>query len=178
MSKRVKKQVKNMLESRGYEVKTRKDDWIVGTKKTEKGKKEKLMAKYIDEEGSVGVAIVRDMVKVLKKDKATKGILVSDSAFTSYAKKEAKKANIDLFNADRLKISMLDHEMIPKHEILSTNDTKKVLENYNIIKEQLPKIKLQDPVVRLIGAKMGQVLRITRKSPTAERATYYRLVVQ
>jgi len=177
MSERVKKQAINMLESRGYKIDEEKEGWITGTKTTEEGKHEKVIAEYIESEGSIGVAVIRDIAKMMKKEKATKGILIAELPFTSYAKKEAKKHKIDLFTADRLKISLLEHDMIPKHEILSAEELEDVLNKYNITVDQLPKIKVTDPVCELIGAKLSQVLKITRNSPTAEKAVYYRLVV-
>ncbi|QLC49384.1 DNA-directed RNA polymerase subunit H [Methanolobus zinderi] len=75
------------------------------------------------------------------------------------------------------KFSLLDHELIPKHEIMSEEDLKTVLKMYNIGKEQLPKIKVDDPVIQEIGAQAGEVVKITRNSQTAGEAYYYRLVI-
>ncbi|MCK5027835.1 MAG: hypothetical protein KAS07_05445, partial [Candidatus Pacebacteria bacterium] len=68
MSERVKKQATKMLASRGYEISTQKAQWIVGTKTDETGKKEKVIAEYIESEGSIGVAVIRDIVKMMKKE--------------------------------------------------------------------------------------------------------------
>ncbi len=73
---------------------------------------------------------------------------------------------------------VLNHELVPKHEILSEEETRELLETLNITKEQLPKILSKDPVVRILGAKPGDVIKITRKSPTAGEAVYYRVVVE
>ena len=73
--------------------------------------------------------------------------------------------------------SLLDHELIPKHEIMSEDELKTVLKIYNIGKEQLPKIKVDDPVIQEIGAQAGEVVKITRNSQTAGEAFYYRLVI-
>ena len=73
---------------------------------------------------------------------------------------------------------ILEHELVPMHEILSKEDAALVLEKYGIGSEQLPKILDSDPVVKAIGAKRGNILKITRKSPTAGESVYYRLVVQ
>jgi len=75
------------------------------------------------------------------------------------------------------KYSLLNHELIPKHEIMSEEELKLVLKSYNIGKEQLPKIKVEDPVIKEIGAQVGEVVRITRNSQTAGEAFYYRLVI-
>jgi DNA-directed RNA polymerase subunit H len=75
------------------------------------------------------------------------------------------------------KFSLLDHESVPKHEIMSEYELKSVLNKYSIEKEQLPKIKVQDPVAKEIGAAIGDVVKITRKSQTAGEAEYYRLVI-
>jgi DNA-directed RNA polymerase subunit H len=75
------------------------------------------------------------------------------------------------------KFSLLDHGLVPKHEIMSEGELKSVLNKYSIEKEQLPKLKVQDPVCKEIGASIGDVIKITRKSQTAGEAEYYRLVI-
>jgi len=52
------------------------------------------------------------------------------------------------------------------------------LETYNIKTDQLPRILANDPAVLSTGAKPGQIVKITRKSPTAKYAIAYRLVVE
>ena len=178
MANRIKKQAISMLESRGYTIEGEKDEWITAIKTNEDGSKETLIAGYVEGDGSIGVSAVRDIVKLMKKEKATKGVIIADVPFTSYAKKEAKKNKIAIFTADRLKISLLEHEYIPKHEIMSKDETEQVLNQYNITFDQLPKIRITDPVVELIGAKIGQVLKITRRSETAGKSLYYRLVTE
>jgi DNA-directed RNA polymerase subunit H len=76
------------------------------------------------------------------------------------------------------KFSLLDHELVPKHEIMLEGELKSVLGKFSIEKEQLPKIKVQDPVCKEIGATLGDVVKITRKSQTAGEADYYRLVIE
>ena len=75
------------------------------------------------------------------------------------------------------KFSLLDHELIPKHEIMVEDELKSVLNQYQIEKEQLPKLKVSDPIALEIGASVGDVVKILRNSQTAGEATYYRLVI-
>ncbi len=72
---------------------------------------------------------------------------------------------------------ILKHRFLPKHEILSEEEAEKILKKYNVSKRQLPKIRLKDPVIKVIGAKEGDLIKITRKSPTSKESPYYRVVV-
>jgi DNA-directed RNA polymerase subunit H len=75
-------------------------------------------------------------------------------------------------------VDIIQHELVPKHEILSEKEKKAVLEKFEVNESQLPKIAVSDPVIKLVGANPGQVVKITRKSKTAGEAVYYRLVVK
>ena len=52
-----------------------------------------------------------------------------------------------------------------------------LLKEYNISKNQLPKIMVKDPVVKFLGAEIGAVIKIERKSQTAKKMFNYRAVV-
>lgn len=81
------------------------------------------------------------------------------------------------------KFSLLDHNSVPKHEILQEDQVKSLLDKYQIGKGQLPKIikgtgkNYSDPVVKELGAEVGDVIKITRISQTAGESLYYRLVI-
>jgi DNA-directed RNA polymerase subunit H len=77
-----------------------------------------------------------------------------------------------------VKNDILKHKLVPDHTILSKTEMNKVLKQLNIHQEQLPKIKSDDPVVKDIGAKPGDILKITRKSHTAGKFVTYRLVLE
>ncbi len=70
------------------------------------------------------------------------------------------------------------HVLVPKHEILPKEKAREVLERYKISPHQLPLITSFDPVAKTIGAKPGDILKITRNSPTAGRAIVYRYVIE
>lgn len=77
-----------------------------------------------------------------------------------------------------LRFNVLNHEIVPLHEILPDEEVPPLLDKYQIVKEQLPKIKSTDPAARVVGAQPGQIVRITRASPTAGSFTAYRLCVE
>ncbi len=62
------------------------------------------------------------------------------------------------------------------HELLSPEEQEEVLRRYKTTRPQLPKILTSDPVVRKLGAKPGDIIKITRTSPTAGVTVYYRVV--
>jgi DNA-directed RNA polymerase subunit H len=71
-----------------------------------------------------------------------------------------------------------DHIYVPKHEIIPKQEAEKVLEKYNCNPTQLPLIFVTDPAILGLGVKPGDMIKITRKSPTAGTSLYYRYVVE
>ena len=67
---------------------------------------------------------------------------------------------------------------VPFHEILSEKEKNALLAQYKVKPYQMPQIKSGDPAVKAIGAKPGDVLKITRKSTTAGEHVTYRYVVE
>ncbi len=75
-----------------------------------------------------------------------------------------------------MKFDILQHSNVPKHEILSDSEISNIFKDVEYEIKQLPKIKSDDPVVKAIGAKRGDILKITRESQTAGTFITYRLV--
>ena len=69
------------------------------------------------------------------------------------------------------------HILIPKHQKLSDAQKEKLLERYNISVKELPRILKTDAAILSLGAKPGDVIKITRESETAGEASFYRVVV-
>ena len=74
--------------------------------------------------------------------------------------------------------NILNHEFVPEHIIINQEERKELLEKYNIKPENLPKILINDPVVKALKAKEGNILKIIRKSVTAGNSLYYRIVAK
>ena len=76
-----------------------------------------------------------------------------------------------------VKIDVTKHMLVPEHIVLDEDETHEVLNKYSKSKESLPKIQITDPVMKLIEAKEGDVVKIIRNSRTTGRSIYYRFVV-
>ena len=75
------------------------------------------------------------------------------------------------------KIDITNHVLMAKHEKMSEAAANKILEKYNISKKQLPVIFVKDPAIGHLEAKNGDIIEITRKSPTTHIAKFYRVVI-
>ena len=72
---------------------------------------------------------------------------------------------------------ILNHALVPEHKVITKKATKELIDGMRIKREQLPKIRESDPVIKAINGKKGDVVEITRDSITAGKAVYYRLVI-
>lgn len=68
----------------------------------------------------------------------------------------------------------LKHVLVPIHEKMSDADKKLLFEQYLISEKDLPKIPITDPAIRHMDLKVGDVIKITRSSPTAGKVYFYR----
>ncbi|MBL7054778.1 DNA-directed RNA polymerase subunit H [Candidatus Woesearchaeota archaeon] len=69
------------------------------------------------------------------------------------------------------------HSLIPKHLKLNEKEKQKILEQYNISLNGLPRIPKTDAAIVSLNAKPGDLIKIIRKSPTANESVFYRVVV-
>lgn len=75
------------------------------------------------------------------------------------------------------KIDVLLHELVPKHYLLTKEESLKLLEEYRINISNLPQMVDKDPVSIAIGAKEGDIIKIVRDShTTVKNINYYRYV--
>ncbi|MFC6787423.1 DNA-directed RNA polymerase subunit H [Halobaculum halobium] len=75
-------------------------------------------------------------------------------------------------------VNVSEHELVPDHTLLEDDgEIEEMLEEYNIKRTDLPKIKRTDPAVP-DEAETGDVIRVERDSRTTDTAVVYRLVVE
>jgi DNA-directed RNA polymerase subunit H len=88
-------------------------------------------------------------------------------------------SNEDIFiivhSLKRLQFNLLEHELVPKHTILTEEQVTKFKKEYGITKStQIPDISRFDPVALAIGMRPGEICHIERKSKIAVVGDYYR----
>ncbi|WP_232687166.1 DNA-directed RNA polymerase subunit H [Halobacterium zhouii] len=74
-------------------------------------------------------------------------------------------------------VDVSQHELVPEHTVLDEADVEDVLEDYDIERTDLPKIKRKDPALP-DDAEQGDVIKVERDSRTTDVAIVYRLVIE
>ncbi len=75
-------------------------------------------------------------------------------------------------------VKITNHIYQPKHEILPKDKAEEILKKYNAKPSQLPYIMITDKALENLDVRPGDIIKITRKSPTAGESVYYRYVVE
>lgn len=75
-------------------------------------------------------------------------------------------------------IDITKNELVPKQALLTDSERQELMNQYKITLRQLPRILLNDPVILSLGGKIGDVIKIVRKSSVAGESQYYRVVVK
>jgi DNA-directed RNA polymerase subunit H len=140
--------------------------------------KEKAIVWCILGEATVGIAAMNNLYKIMKEKELERAIVVTEGRYTHAVKLGAKKKNVELLPKSFPVFDIFEHALVPYHEILSEKEKNQLLAHYKVKPFQMPQIKSGDPAVKAIGAKPGDVLKITRKSTTAGEHVTYRYVVE
>ena len=85
------------------------------------------------------------------------------------AKKRKKKSE---------KLDIKNHILVPKHEKCSETEKKNVLQRFNAELKDFPKMNINDAALYNLDVKPGDLIKITRNSPTAGKSTFYRVVIE
>lgn len=82
------------------------------------------------------------------------------------------------FALQDLQFNISKHILVPKHELIADDkEITEILTNYQLkSKTQLPLILNTDPMAKYFNAKPGNIMKITRISPTCGTSIVYRCV--
>jgi DNA-directed RNA polymerase subunit H len=153
------------------------DKYVMYPTRDVQGPIQKYVVWILKEPKVVGVAYVKDLAREMEETDSQRGMLVGGLRFTPAAKKMALISRVELVDGGYASFDLFEHELVPTHIIAPEEEIQLVLDHYGIEKNQLPRIFRDDPAVKVLGARPGQIIRIERDSPTAGRTFYYRLVV-
>ncbi|EJD49711.1 DNA-directed RNA polymerase I [Auricularia subglabra TFB-10046 SS5] len=134
---------------------------------------------FFCEDKNVSIKTMRKFLDVLQQKGIQRGIIVFSGTMTPSARKVitgmSQDYKLEEFAEADLIVNITQHILVPKHEVMTTEAKKALLERYRLKETQLPRIQLADPVARYYGLKRGQVVKITRPSETSGRYASYRI---
>lgn len=140
-------------------------------------KTKKLFYHYIPND-KLNKDIIGHFIEEMQTAQANSGMIITSAKLSQQAKtkiENSKELIIELFSLSELVVNITEHELVPKHILLSEKEKKQLLARYKIRDSQLPKILVSDPVAKYLGLKRGDVVKIIRVSETAGRYISYRI---
>jgi len=174
----IERKVQVLIELRKYKLLEREEEKEGAFFTVETSEGNKLLVWAVSSTEAIGIRYINQLPKNIKAKSLDGGIIISNGRYTQSAKTTARKKGIELISPDFPSFNVFKHYLVPKHEILTPEEKTEVLEKYRVKSYQLPRIKASDPIVKVIGAKPGDLIKIIRKSPAAGEYVSYRYVVE
>lgn len=93
-------------------------------------------------------------------------------------RKESGYEGCEFFWLDKLQFNITKHALVPRHEKATPKEVQQLTEKYQLNNvSQLPRLSASDPVVQYYNFKRGDVIKITRPSPTSFSHIVFRSVM-
>jgi len=84
---------------------------------------------------------------------------------------------VQLFGIENFLINVNRHQFVPRHRIISKQETQELITKYNCSIKNIPTIKRDDAQAKYIGLRPKQICEITADNITSGETTRYRLCV-
>jgi DNA-directed RNA polymerase subunit H (RpoH/RPB5) len=123
-------------------------------------------------------AISKDsgILDFLEEHKKNKKIIVVKDIGQKIYNQLISRPDTEVFNELELMYNILKHDLQPEFEPMSMADSKKFYNEYLCRPNQVKKMGLDDPVARMLGLKVNQLVRVIRPSESSGQAVSYRIV--
>jgi DNA-directed RNA polymerase subunit H (RpoH/RPB5) len=181
------KTIINMLVSRQWISESNKLDVynkIIGTK-NELIDSKNIICDLVDKK--VAIKIYNSKLNSLKNDKEidvfiaaypdNHKILIVNDIMPKAKKQVSDSRGFEVFTIMEVIRDITEHDLIPKHILLSKEDADKLMNEYQIQKKDMGRILIDDPMARYLYAQKDDIIQIIRYSINSGYSTYYRLVV-
>ncbi|KAL8095293.1 DNA-directed RNA polymerases IV and V subunit 5B-like [Apium graveolens] len=126
----------------------------------------KILVVFCDK-GIVKVNQIRNLAgKITDKESLSRLIVVIQDKITDQATKtwDQFPFKVEIFQITDLLVNVTKHMLMPKFRLLTFEEKEQLLKKYTLDEKQLPRIKVDDAIVRYYAFEKGQVLEVTNNS--------------
>ena len=113
----------------------------------------------------------------LNKNPDTHKFIIINKLSDRAIKQILEYQNTEVFTIDELLIVIIDHNIVPKHILLTNEEKEKYFSVFNHHPRDMKKILVNDPITRFYGAKVGDLFKIIRPSITSGKEIDFRIVI-
>jgi DNA-directed RNA polymerase I, II, and III subunit RPABC1 len=131
-------------------------------------------------EEKIGVKAVRTLVEWMKKNQVDRAMIFSPCGATTYTSKAVEeyqpKLTIEIQFYKRFFFCLVEHELIPRHEILSPEEKQWILRVLHTEEKFFPQQLESDPVSQYYGLRKGDMICYWTNTGSQEVSPYFRVV--
>ena len=120
---------------------------------------------------------LHNLRKPWMKQKLKKELLPPLENILTQLRHDQKKHGIELIPRNFPSFNIFEHDFVSKHELLTSEEKQKFLDDRKVESYQLPRINATDPAIIAVGGRPGDIVRVIRKSQTAGKYVTYRYIV-
>lgn len=157
----VRKTCIEMIQQRGYIIEDdNSDEYIILATKQDGTR----MCAILMDIHKFDVSRLKEYIGLMKELKVNHSIVVYKEKVTSKTKKTVENLDdikIELFTDDELRFNITKNALVPVHNLLPKEESKKFLLDYGT---KFPVIRLSDPIARFYGYEKGDVVEIINTS--------------
>lgn len=127
-------------------------------------------------------ADLKKFIQFKDEDKITDIVLIFKEKINSFNPKnieEFNNINLQTFLIKELLFNISKHELVPKHELIRDPvEIVRLVDHFNLkSKLQFPIILKSDPMAKYLNIQPGELVKVTRVSPSAGESILYRCCV-
>jgi len=121
----------------------------------------------------------KDTLIILNVQRVSMKIGVKDKVDEEYVNDLFIRKNyfVQVFGLENFLINVSRHQFVPKHTILSKQETIDVLSKYNCTNKNIPTIKRDDAQAKYIGLRLKQICKIDVENVSSGTTEKYRFCV-
>ncbi|CAN0890527.1 DNA-directed RNA polymerase V subunit 5A [Linum grandiflorum] len=132
--------------------------------------------------GGTGVIKVNTVrliaAQIVDRESLTGLIVILQNQITKQAEKALRlfSFKVEIFQILDLLVNITKHVLRPRHQVLTEEEKKQLLEKYNVEDKQLPRLLKTDAIAQYYGLEKGQVVKVTYTGDITESHVTYRIV--